>query len=134
MNICRLSTDDLVELDMVVKRKLREEKMHGRQASDERLYLPRSKGRKEIKSMRDLYKETKVRVACYMAMSKSRLLEVALLREHGNEYCSVKREEEDEEDEEKKRMQCETLWRKLTSHAERSSSMGSSYRGLEIKD
>ena len=78
-----------------MKRKLREEKMHGRQASDERLYLPRSKGGRGIKSMRDLYKETKVRVACYMAMLKSRLLEVALLREHGNEYCSVKREAED---------------------------------------
>ena len=40
INICRFSKDDLVELDMVVKRKLGEEKMHGRQASDERLYLP----------------------------------------------------------------------------------------------
>ena len=58
MNICRFSKGDLVELDMVVKRKLREEKMHGRQASDERLYLPRSKGGRGIKSMRDLYKET----------------------------------------------------------------------------
>ena len=37
MNICRFSKDDLVECDMVVKRKLRGEKMHGRQASDERL-------------------------------------------------------------------------------------------------
>ena len=45
--------------------------------------------------MRDLYKETKVRVACYMAMLKSRWIEVAWLREHGNEYCSVKREAED---------------------------------------
>ena len=42
-----------------MKRKLREEKMHGRQASDERLYLPRSKGGRGIRSMRDLYKETK---------------------------------------------------------------------------
>ena len=95
MNICRFSKGDLVELDMVVKRKLREEKMHGRQASDERLYLPRSKGGRGIKSMRDLYKETKVLVACYMAMSRSRWIEVASLREQGNEYCSVKREEED---------------------------------------
>ena len=42
------SKDDLVELDMVVKRKLREEKMHGRQATYERLYLPRSKGGRGI--------------------------------------------------------------------------------------
>ena len=95
MNICRFSKDDLVALDMFVERKLREEKMHGRQASDERLYLPRSKGGRGIKSMRDLYKETKVLVACYMAMSRSRWIEVASLREQGNEYCSVKREAKD---------------------------------------
>ena len=59
MNIWRFSKDDLVALDMFVERKLREEKMHGRQASDERLYLPRSKGGRGIRSMRDLYKETK---------------------------------------------------------------------------
>ena len=68
--------------------------MHGRQASDERLYL-RSKGGRGIKTMRDLYKETKVRVACYMAMSRSTWIEVACLREHGYEYCSVKRKAED---------------------------------------
>ena len=46
--------------------------------------------------MRDLYKETEVRVACYMAMSRSRWIEVAWLREHENEYCSaVKRKAED---------------------------------------
>ena len=95
MNICRISKAELEELDMIVKRKLREKKMHGRQASDERLYLPRCKGRRGIKSMRDLYKETKVRVACYMTMSRSRWIEVAWRREQENEYCSVKREAED---------------------------------------
>ena len=60
MNICRFSKDDLVELDMVVKRKLREAKMHGRQASDEILYIPRSKGGRGIKRMSDLYKVTKL--------------------------------------------------------------------------
>ena len=43
MNICRFNKGDLVELDMAVKKKLREEKLHGRQASDERLYLLRGK-------------------------------------------------------------------------------------------
>ena len=47
MNICRFRKDDLVELDMVVKRKLREEKMHRKQASDETLYLPRIKVEEE---------------------------------------------------------------------------------------
>ncbi len=60
MNICRFSKAELEELDMIVKRILREKKMHGRHASDERLYLPRCKGGRGIKSMRDLYKGTHI--------------------------------------------------------------------------
>ena len=40
-----------------------ERNMHGRQASDERLYLARDKGERGLKSMKDMYKETKVRIA-----------------------------------------------------------------------
>ena len=38
INVCKISESDLLELDMVVKRKLREKKYHGRQCSDERLF------------------------------------------------------------------------------------------------
>ena len=65
-NICRFSKDDLVELDMVIKRKLR-----NAWETSYSVYLPRSKGGRGIKSMRDLYKETKVQIAYYMAMSRS---------------------------------------------------------------
>ena len=44
MNVCMLSRGELHELNMVIKRKLRKWKVHGKQASDERLYLRRSKG------------------------------------------------------------------------------------------
>ena len=77
MNVCTMSKEDLVEMDMIVKRELRERKMHERQASDERLYLACGKGGRGVKSMRDLYKETKVRIACYMSLSRSRWIEVA---------------------------------------------------------
>ncbi len=85
MNICRFSKAELEELDMIVKRKLMEKKMHGRQASDERLYLPGCKGGRGIKSMRDPYKEKKVRVACDMTMSSSRWIEEAWRREQEND-------------------------------------------------
>ena len=55
---------------MIVKRELRERKMHERQTSDERLYLARAKGGREVKSMRDMYKERKVEVAGYMSLSR----------------------------------------------------------------
>ena len=69
--------------------------MHGRQASDERLYLARAKRGRGVKSMRDMYKETKVRVACYMSLSRCRWIKVAWKREQRNEYCSIRREAEE---------------------------------------
>ena len=43
MNVCKVSETDLNELDMVIKRILREKQVHGRQSSDERLKLIVSK-------------------------------------------------------------------------------------------
>ena len=40
--------------------------MLGKQASDERLYLKREKGRRGLKLLRNTYKETRLPVACYM--------------------------------------------------------------------
>ena len=42
-----------------------------KQASNELLYLKREKGGRGLKSLRDMYKETKIHVACYMAKSNS---------------------------------------------------------------
>ena len=72
MNIYRFSVGELKKLDQRIKRELQEKNMLGKQASDERLYLKREKGRRGLKSLRDTYKETRLRVACYMAKSTNR--------------------------------------------------------------
>ena len=69
MNIYRFNVGELKKLDQRIKRELQEKNMLGKQASDERLYLKREKGRRGLKSLRDTYKETRLRVACYMAKS-----------------------------------------------------------------
>ena len=55
--------------------------MLGRQRSDERLYLKREDGCRGLKSMRDVYKETRLRVTCYMAKSINEWIKVAWKRE-----------------------------------------------------
>ena len=72
MNIYRFNVGELKKLDQRIKRELQEKNMLGKQASDERLYLKREKGRRGLKSLRDTYKETRLRVACYMAKSTNR--------------------------------------------------------------
>ena len=67
MNICRFNFRELKELNQMNKRELRGKNMLGKQASDERLYLKREKGRRGLKLLRNTYKETRLPVACYMA-------------------------------------------------------------------
>ena len=55
--------------------------MHGKQASDERLYMRRENGGRGLKSMKDLYEEIEVRVACYMDHSESAWIKTAWRRE-----------------------------------------------------
>ena len=95
MKVCRLSKEDLVEVDMIVKREPRERNMHRRQASDERLYLARASGRRQVKSMKIMYKETKVRVPCYLPSSRCRWIKVARKRQQRDEYCLIKRKVEE---------------------------------------
>ena len=59
--------------------------MLGRQASDERLYLKRERGGRGLKSLRDAYRETRLRVACYMAKSTNRWIREAWRREENKE-------------------------------------------------
>ena len=68
MNICKFSNRELIKRDQVIKKELRAKNVLGWQASDERLYLKRAGGR-GLKSMKDVYKETRLRVACYMLKS-----------------------------------------------------------------
>ena len=64
MNVCNLSKGDRNELGKIVKSVLRKEGYHGKQVSDERLYGRREEGGRGLKSFREVYDETKVRVAC----------------------------------------------------------------------
>ena len=62
MNVCKLNNGELNQLDQVIKKEVGAKNMLGRKASDERLYLIREGGR-GLKSLRDVYKETRLRVA-----------------------------------------------------------------------
>ena len=80
MNICKFNVSELKELDQIIKRKLSGRSMLGRQVSDERLYLEREKGGRGLKSMMGVYKETRLRVACYTVKSTNRWIEVAWMK------------------------------------------------------
>ena len=69
MNICRFTKTGLSELHQIIKREPRDKSMLGRQSSDERLYLKWGIGRRVLKSIRDVYSETKLKIACYMKKS-----------------------------------------------------------------
>ena len=81
MNICKFSVGGLKELDQIIKKQLRGKNMLGRQVSDKRLYLKREKGGRGLKSLRDVYKETRQRVACYLAKSNNQWIETVWTRE-----------------------------------------------------
>ena len=63
--------------------------MLGRQASDERLYLKRERGGRGLKSFRDAYRETKLRVACYMAKPTNSWIREAWKREENKEENAI---------------------------------------------
>ena len=81
MNVCQFSKGELMELDQVVKRELGSRNMLGRHGGDERLYLNSEDGGSGLKSIRDVYKETRLRVTCYMAKSTNEWIKVAWKRE-----------------------------------------------------
>ena len=94
MNVCKFSQRIFEQLDKIVKKVLRDKGMHGRLTSDERLYLPCSMGGRGLKSFRDVYRETKVRVASYMVCSGSEWINTAWQREVRKEGTSLKCEAE----------------------------------------
>ena len=58
--------------------------MLGKQSSNERLYL-----RRGIKLLKDIYKDTRLRVACYMACSKNKWISAAWRTENTKEENSI---------------------------------------------
>ena len=81
VNICRFNFRKLKELNQMNKRELRGKNMLGKQASNERLYLKRKKGRRGLKLLRNMYKERRLHVACYMAKLTNQWIEAAWKRE-----------------------------------------------------
>ena len=89
MNVCKFTVAELKELDQIIKKELRVKNMLGRQASDERLYFKRERGGRGLKSLRDAYRETRLRVACYMAKSTNRWIREAWRREENKEENAI---------------------------------------------
>ena len=94
MNVCNLGKGDLDELDMIVKSVLWREGFHGRQPSDERLCSERNEGGRGLKSFKEVYDETKTRVACYMAAARNKWIRAAWRNEIQKEQISLKKEAE----------------------------------------
>ena len=63
--------------------------MLGRQAIDERLYLKWAAGGRGLKFMKDVYKETRLRDACYMLKSANRWIKAAWRREQLKEENAI---------------------------------------------
>ena len=63
MNVCNLVKGDLDELGMIVKSALQRKGFLGRQSSDERLYSKRNEGGRRLESFKEVYDDTKTRVA-----------------------------------------------------------------------
>ena len=80
MNVCKFTDGELKELDQVIKRKLRSKNMLGKQSSNERLYLIREDGGRGMKSLREIYKETRLRVTFYMTWIQNKWIKAAWRR------------------------------------------------------
>ena len=64
--------------------------MLGRQSSDERLYLKKNVAGRGLKSLRDVFVETRLGAACYMVKSSNKWIKAAWKRELLKETNSVK--------------------------------------------
>ena len=77
MNVCNPGKGELDEVDKIVISVLRREGFNGRQSSDERLNSKTIDGGRGLKSFKEVYDETKTRVACYMALSTNKWIQSA---------------------------------------------------------
>ena len=83
---------NLTELDQVINRDLRKNNMLGRQTSGERLYMKRKVGGRGLKSLRDVYEETRLHVGYYMFVSDNRWTKEAWKQEARKDSNSIKDE------------------------------------------
>jgi hypothetical protein len=90
INVCDFTKKQLDEIDKTIKQELRSKNMHGRQASDERLYMGRKYGGRGVKCIKDVYDDTKVRVACYMVHSSSEWIKASWRNEMRKEGKSLR--------------------------------------------
>ena len=63
--------------------------MLGKQASEEQLYLSKDQDGRGLKSIRDVYAETRTRVACYMCNSNNKWIQVAWQRDTVKENNTI---------------------------------------------
>ena len=82
MNVYKFTGGELKELDQVIKHELRSKNILWKKSSDERLYLRRKDGGRGIKSLKDIYKYTRLRVACYRACSENKWISTAWRKEN----------------------------------------------------
>ena len=84
MSVCKFTGGELKKLDQVIKRELRSKNTLGKQYSNDRLYLRREDSGRGMKSLKDICKETRLRVTCYMLHS--------LHKNQVDQHCTKKRE------------------------------------------
>ena len=89
MNLCNFTGKDLDQLDKGIKKVVRDSNMHGKPCRDERLYVRRELGGGGTKGLKEVYAETKVRVAYYMTFSSSVWINEKLILKG----CQLKRKE-----------------------------------------
>ena len=92
MNVVKFTKTELTELDMIVKRVLRQKNMHARQGGDERLYLPRDMGGRGLKSFQTAYEETKIRIVSYICKSEDAAIVNTWERDLNKENYSLSKE------------------------------------------
>ena len=66
--------------------------MLGQQASNEQLYMKRKDGGRGLKSLTEVYEETKLPAGCYIFVSDNRWIKEAWKQEARNECNSIKDE------------------------------------------
>ena len=77
---------EIIIINKILKDELRQVNKHGKQASDERLYTEKKEGGRGLKNFKDVYKETRVRVACYLAIGDNEWLRKAWANEYDKEH------------------------------------------------
>ena len=85
-NVCKSTQSKLVKLDQVIKKDLKENNMLGRQVRDEWFYTKR----RGLKSLREVYEETRLCVGCFVLVSDNNWIKEAWKQETRKESNSFK--------------------------------------------